>query len=147
VLLAVETTGRKVANPGNASTSSCSLDLKITSTHDQAALRANRMDATSNSGAAKILCIERDVAVLQGRRSVLKNAGYDASSASPNLAEVLLRSQKFDPIVFSSLSEFDLHRIINLGDGAEVLVLDGLTLPSELLSLVAQRLNRRQRKA
>jgi hypothetical protein len=147
VLLAVETTGHKVENPGNASTSCCSLDLKITSNHDQGALRANRMDATSNSGAAKILCIERDVAVLQGRCSVLKYAGYDASSGSPKLAEVLLRSQNFDLIVLSSLSEFDLLRIINLVDGAEVLVLDGLTLPSELLFLVAQRLNRRQRKA
>jgi CheY-like chemotaxis protein len=105
------------------------------------------MDTASNSGAAKILCVERDVAVLQGRCSVLKNAGYDVASASPKLAEVLLRSQKFDLIVLSLLSEFDLHRIINFGDGAEVLVLDGLPLPSELLSLVAQRLNRHQRKA
>jgi hypothetical protein len=105
------------------------------------------MDVTSNSGAAKILCVERDMAVLQGRCTVLKNAGYDASSVSPKLAEVLLRSQKFDMIVLSRLGDFDLHRIINFADGAEVLVLDGFTSPSELLSLVAQRLNRRQRKA
>jgi hypothetical protein len=105
------------------------------------------MDATSNSGAAKILCIERDMAVLQGRCTVLKNAGYDASSVSPKLGEVLLRSQKFDMIVLPRLGDFDLHRIINFADGAEVLVLDGFTSPSELLSLVAQRLNRRQRKA
>jgi hypothetical protein len=105
------------------------------------------MDATTNSGGAKILCVERDVAVIQGRCTVLKNAGYDASSASPNLAEVLLRSQKFDLLVLSLLSEFDLHRIINMRDGADVLVIDGFTSPSELFSLVAQRLNRRQRKA
>jgi hypothetical protein len=40
------------------------------------------------------------------------------------------------------LSDFDLGGIINLADGADVLVLDELTSPSELLSLVAQRLNR-----
>jgi hypothetical protein len=105
------------------------------------------MDATTNSGTAKILCVERDVAVLQGRCTVLKNAGYDASSASPNLAEVLLRSRKFDLIILSTLSDSDLQRIINFADGADVLVFDRFTSPSELLSLVAQRLNRRQRKA
>ena len=58
----------------------------------------------------------------------------------------MLRSQKFDLIVISRLSDFDLHRIINLADGADVLVLEELTMPSELLSLVAERLDR-QRKA
>jgi hypothetical protein len=32
------------------------------------------------------------------------------------------------------LRDSDLHRIVSLADGAEVLVLDGLTKPSELLS-------------
>jgi DNA-binding response OmpR family regulator len=94
----------------------------------------------------KILCVERDVAVLKGRCAVLKYAGYDTASASPKVAEILLHSQKFDLIVLSILSEFDLHRIINLADGADVLVIEELTMPSELLSLVAERLDR-QRKA
>ena len=105
------------------------------------------MDARSNFGAAKILCVESDVAVREGRCAVLKYSGYDAASASPQVAEILLRSQKFDLIALSSLSDSDLHRVINLSDGAEVLVLDGLTMPSKLLSLVAQRLNRHQRRA
>jgi hypothetical protein len=42
--------------------------------------------------------------------------------------------------VLSWLSDYDLQRIINLADGADVLVLEDLTVPSELLSLVAQRL-------
>jgi hypothetical protein len=98
------------------------------------------MATRSNFGAAKILCVELDVAVL-------KISGYDAAAAAPQVAEIVLRSQRFDLIVLSRLSDSDLHRIINLTDGADVLVLDGLTMPSELLSLVAQRLNRHQRRA
>ena len=98
-------------------------------------------------GAAKILCVEPYLAVLENRCAILKYSGYDAISASPQRAEIVLRSQNFDLIVLSRLSDFDLHRIINFADGADVLALDGFTSPSELLSLVAQRLDRRQRRA
>jgi len=98
-------------------------------------------------GPAKILCVESDPFHLESRCAVLKYSGYDATAASPQVAEILLRSHKFDLIVISTVSDFDLQRIINLSDGAEALVLDGLTMPSKLLSLVAQRLNRHQRRA
>lgn len=91
----------------------------------------------------KILCVEPDLAVLESRCAVLKYSGYDAASASPRVAEIVLSSRKFDLVVLSSLSDFDLNRIVNLADGADVLVLDAFTYPSELLSLVAQRLQRR----
>jgi hypothetical protein len=103
--------------------------------------------ADMDFGAAKTLCVESDVAILESRCAVLKVSGYDPASASPQVAEILLRSQKFDLVVVSRLRDSDLHRIINLSDGAEVLVLDGLTMPTELISLVAQRLNRHQRRA
>ena len=67
---------------------------------------------------------------------------FCASCGSAAVALTVLRSRKFDLIVTSRLSDFDLRRIINLADGADVLVLEALTSPSELLSLVAQRLNR-----
>ena len=105
------------------------------------------MDARSHFGAAKLLCVEPDLAVLESRCAVLKCSGYDAASASPQLAEIVLRSHKFDLIVVSTMRDSDLNRITNLSDGAEVLVLDFLTMPSELLSLVAQRLNSPQRGA
>jgi DNA-binding response OmpR family regulator len=98
------------------------------------------MDARSKFGAAKILCVESDPVVRQSRCAVLKYSGYDTASGSPQLAEILLRSQKFDLIVLSWLSDYDLQRIINLADGAEVLVLEEFILPANLLSLVAQRL-------
>jgi DNA-binding response OmpR family regulator len=100
-----------------------------------------------NSGPAKILCVESDSALLESRCAVLKYSGYDATSVSPRVAERVLLSQKFDLIVVSWLAEQDSHMVMNLSDGAEVLVLDGFTMPSELLSLVAARLNRRPRKA
>ena len=103
------------------------------------------MDATSNFGAAKLLCVEVDKGLLQSRCHVLKSSGHDAASGSPKIAEIVLRSQKFDLIVVSKLGDSDLHRIINLADGGYVLVLDGFTSPSELLSLVAQRRDRQQR--
>jgi hypothetical protein len=102
---------------------------------------------TRNSGAPKILCVESDSAVLETRCAVLNASGYDAASASPRVAAVVLSSQKFDLIVISRVSDSDLQRIINLADGADVLVLEELTMPSELLNLVAQRLNRHQRRA
>jgi hypothetical protein len=95
--------------------------------------------------APKILCVESDLAVLESRCAVLKVSGYDAASALHRVAEIVLRSQKFDLIVVSRLRDSDLHRVINLSDGADVLVLDALTMPSDLLLLVAQRLDRQER--
>jgi hypothetical protein len=88
-------------------------------------------------GAAKILCIEPHLAVLESRCAILNYSGYDAVSASPQLAEIVLRSQDFDLIVLSNLSNSDLLKIINLADGTNVLVLYEVTSRTELLSLVA----------
>jgi DNA-binding response OmpR family regulator len=94
----------------------------------------------------KIFCVEQDVSVRKSRCAILKYSGYDAASASPQVAEILLRSQKFDLIILSEPAGFDLNRVVTLSEGADVLVLEALTMPRELLSLVAQRLDR-QRKA
>lgn len=99
------------------------------------------MDARS----PKILCVEHGVAVLETRCAVLKYSGYDAASPSPQLAEIVLRSEKIDLLIVSSQNDSDLHRVLNLSDGAEVLILDGLTMPSKLLSLVTQRSSRQRR--
>jgi hypothetical protein len=105
------------------------------------------MNARSNLGAPKILCVESDTAVRESRCAVLEISGYDTAAAAPHVAEVVLRSKKFDLIVISSLNDRDLHMIVNLSDGADVLVLDELVMPSELLSLVARRLNGQRRRA
>ena len=63
----------------------------------------------------------------------------------PHLAEIVLRREKFDLLVISSVSDPELHRMMGICEGADVLVLDGFTMPSELLALVAQRFNRQRR--
>ncbi len=73
----------------------------------------------------RILCLEHDLAVLETRCAVLKASGYDATSAPPHLAEIVLRGQKFDLVVVSSLNDRDLQRVITLSDGADLLVLEG----------------------
>lgn len=93
----------------------------------------------------KILCVEVDSILRENRCAVLRASSYDTLSASPQLAEILLRSRRFDLIVLSSLNDHDLQRILNFSDGAEVLVLDEFLMPAELLTLVAQRLNRQRR--
>jgi hypothetical protein len=105
------------------------------------------MDSRLNSGAATILCVEPDLAIVESQCAVLKYAGYDAASASPQVAETVLRSRGFDLIVLSGINDTDLQRIVNFSDNAEVLVLEEPTSPSQLLSLVEERLNRRQRRA
>jgi hypothetical protein len=69
------------------------------------------LNTGSNSGAAKILCIEPNVAVVESRCAVLKTSGYDAASASPQVAGIVLRRQKFDLVVVSALEESDLQAI------------------------------------
>jgi CheY-like chemotaxis protein len=97
------------------------------------------------AAAPKILCVEADVAVRESRCAVLSYAGYDAASATPHLAGIVLRSQKFDLIVLATMNDFEKDRILGLSDGADVLLLDGFTMPLELLWLVAERLNRQKR--
>ena len=98
-------------------------------------------------GIAKILCVEHDGAVLESRCAILKHSGYDSTSTSPRVVEILLRGQRFDLIVLSRLNDSELQRITDLADGTDVLILQELTMPFELVSLVAERLNRQRRKA
>jgi hypothetical protein len=94
---------------------------------------------------AKILCVESDPAVLESQCAVLKVSDYDAFLTVPQVAEAVLRGHRFDLIVVSNASDYDLHRVINFSDGAEVLVLEGMVVPAELFSMVSERLNRQRR--
>jgi hypothetical protein len=94
---------------------------------------------------AKILCVEWNESVLESRCAVLKVAGHVTTAASPGLAESVLRGEKFDLIVISGVSDFELQTIVNFADGANVLVLEKIMFPDELISVVADRLNRQRR--
>jgi hypothetical protein len=60
----------------------------------------------------RILCVEPDPFVLETRCAVLKISGYDAASASPRGAGVVLSSQKFDLIVLSKVSDYEQYWIL-----------------------------------
>jgi hypothetical protein len=85
------------------------------------------------------------VSVRKNRCAILKYSGYDAASASPFVAERLLLSRKFDLIILSELADFDVNSLVNFTDGADVMVLEVLTTPAQLLSFLTQRLDLRRR--
>jgi CheY-like chemotaxis protein len=93
----------------------------------------------------KILCVEENSALLESRCAILEHSGYDVASTPPRGAAILLQSRKFDLLILSSLSDSDLHRLVNVSDGAKVLVLDDFTRPADLLALVKERLGTQQR--
>jgi DNA-binding response OmpR family regulator len=87
-----------------------------------------------------ILCVESDDSLRASRCAVLESVGYHSVSASSKVATTLLSGQKFDLVVLSGLNDFDLQRIVNLADGAHILVLTGFITPSALVDLVAEKL-------
>jgi hypothetical protein len=100
---------------------------------------------TERTGMApRILCVASNLAILENRCEALKASSYDVSSATPQVAESLLLNQTFDLIVVSGLSGFDLQKVNNLAGGADMLVLSGLALPSEMLFSAGQLLDRQE---
>jgi hypothetical protein len=89
--------------------------------------------------------VEENSALLESRCAILKHSGYDVASAPPRGAAIVLQSRKFDLLILSSLSDSELHRLVNISDGAKMLVLDVFTRPLELLSLVKESLDSQQR--
>lgn len=57
------------------------------------------------------LCVELDVAVHESRCAFPKYSGQDVGPAAPNVAEIALRSWKFNLPFISSLQDTDLHQI------------------------------------
>ncbi len=93
-----------------------------------------------NVGAARILCVDPDLPLLETRCALLEHSGYDVGIAPPQSAETVLGEQRFDLLILRSLDESVCQRLAALSQGAEVLILEGYTNPTELLSLVAKLL-------
>jgi hypothetical protein len=86
---------------------------------------------------ARLLCVGKDPALLQTRCAVLCRHGYDSTSATVAEAEIPLRTEEFDLVVVSAfLSGFEKDRVISAAGEIPTLVLEGLTLASELLAQV-----------
>jgi DNA-binding response OmpR family regulator len=90
----------------------------------------------------RILCIEKDLALLETRCTVLNRAGYKVRPADLEEAEILLHSQAFDLLILSAtLNDEEKQRIIAAaGSKTQILALSELTMPLELLSEVAKQL-------
>jgi hypothetical protein len=90
---------------------------------------------------ARLLCVGKELELLQTRCAVLSKSGYDAQSATMSEAEILLRTEQFDVVVVSAwLSEWERGRILSAAGKTPTYLLSGLTLASELLAEVARLL-------
>jgi hypothetical protein len=93
---------------------------------------------------ARILCIGADESLLRTRCAVLAHEGYDAVCTLFSDAEGILRSKRFDLIVVSAfLSDQEKAGVLAIIDGqTPTIVLEGVMLAPELLTLVKSRLVR-----
>jgi DNA-binding response OmpR family regulator len=95
----------------------------------------------------RILCIERDLSVLDSRCGVLKHNGYDAYAASLKISELVLAGQSFDLVILSAgLTDPEKLQVAQAAGSTKTMVLDGLTMPSTLLTEVAARLPRHKQR-
>lgn len=95
------------------------------------------------SRGARLLCVGKELDFLHIRCAVLKQSGYDSKSATVKEAEILLRTEDFDLVIVSAFSsQEERDRVISAAGETPILVLDGLTLPQELLAQVERRLAR-----
>jgi hypothetical protein len=90
----------------------------------------------------RILCIGADERLLRTRCAVLAQDGYEPVCSLFPDAEGILKSESFDLIVVSAfLSDREKAEVLEIVDGkTPTIVLEGLTLAPELLTLVKSRL-------
>jgi hypothetical protein len=88
-----------------------------------------------------MLCVGKDLDLLQTRCDVLNLSGYDAQSATVPEAELLLLTEKFDLVIVSAfLDDSEKDRILAAAGTMPTLMLRGLTLAPELLGKVQRML-------
>jgi hypothetical protein len=89
----------------------------------------------------RMLCVGKDLDLLQTRCDVLNLSGYDAQSATVPEAELLLLTEKFDLVIVSAfLDDSEKDRILAAAGTMPTLMLRGLTLAPELLGKVQRML-------
>jgi DNA-binding response OmpR family regulator len=90
---------------------------------------------------ARLLCVGKELELLQTRCAVLNQSGYDTLAATLAEAESILRVSKFDLVIVSAwLSEWERGRILAAACKTPVLVLTEVTLAEELLAQVERLL-------
>jgi hypothetical protein len=80
--------------------------------------------------------------MLSIRGEVLKHAGYSSQTATVKDAAELISKDAFDLVIVSAfLSEADKRRVLFAAGHTPTLVLQGLTIPPELLAAVKAKLS------
>lgn len=94
-----------------------------------------------SSQPARLLCVGKELDLLQLRCAVLATSGYNAQSATLSKAEMLVRTEVFDLIIVSGwLNELEKGRLFAASGKTPALVLKGTILADELLAQVARAL-------
>jgi hypothetical protein len=93
---------------------------------------------------ARLLCVGKNVDLLETRCAVLGSAGYNAKSAALPEAATLLATEEFDLVIVSAwLSEWEDRHIRSAAGKTPTLVLTELTLADKLLAEVQRLLGKR----
>ena len=86
----------------------------------------------------QILCVGNEPDLLGLRCTILDEAGYACQAASLEDAEAPHKSGKFDIVIVSGkVSEHEKRWIASLAQEAQLLFLDGVTFPRDLLKDVS----------
>jgi hypothetical protein len=90
---------------------------------------------------ARILCVGKELSLLQLRCTVLASFGYNAHAVTFSGLQVLLLTHKYDLVIVDAvLSEWERGRVLVAAGETPTLILRELTFAPELLTEVKRRL-------
>jgi hypothetical protein len=117
----------------------CDLKLYIVETSPSNLNRTEHF--TMPTRPARLLCVGKELELLQTRCAVLNQFGCDTLAATLTEAESILRTSTFDLVIVSAwLSEWERSRILAAARETPALVLTEVTLAEDLLAQVEQLL-------
>ena len=90
--------------------------------------------------APRILCIGQDEPLLQSRCAVLASSGYEAFPVLIPDAFKIMAAIKFELVIMSASSFTDPAFSAAIPPDTQILLLDGLIVPSQLLSMTEHRI-------
>jgi hypothetical protein len=93
---------------------------------------------------ARILCIGRDVSLMESRCAVLKHNGYDAESANPQDGPDRLSAGGYDLVILSEKLAMENAAFRHFQSQPDALLINNFLFPSEMLHAVAEKLNKKQ---
>ena len=112
----------------------CDLKLYIVETSPSNLNRTEHF--TMPTRPARLLCVGKELELLQTRCAVLNQSGYDTLAATLTEAESILRTSTFALVIVSAwLSEWERSRILAAARETPALVLTEVTLAEDLLAV------------